>query len=81
MVLADYFILKRGRYAAEDLFRRGRYWYTGGFNGRALLAWAAGFGLYELCAQTGFAGGSSLPALFGAAALYLAISYGRREQA
>ena len=81
VVLADYFILKRGRYAAEDLFRRGRYWYTGGFNGRALLAWAAGFGLYELCAQTGFAGGSSLPALFGAAALYLAISYGRREQA
>ena len=80
VVLADYFILKRGRYAAEDLFRRGRYWYTGGFNGRALLAWAAGFGLYQACAKTGFAGGASLPALFGAAALYLAISFGRSEK-
>ena len=80
VVLADYFILKRGCYAAEDLFRRGRYWYTGGFNGRALLAWAAGFGLYQACAKTGFAGGASLPALFGAAALYLAISFGRREK-
>ena len=81
VVLADYFVLKRGRCAAEDLFRRGRYWYTGGFNGRALLAWAAGFGLYQACVKTGFAGGASLPALFGAAALYLAISFGRREPA
>ena len=80
VVLADYFIVKRGRYVAEDLFRRGRYWYTGGFNSRALLTWAAGFGLYQACAKTGFAGGASLPALFGAAALYLAISFGRREK-
>ena len=79
VVLADYFVLKRGRYAAEDLYRRGRYWYAGGVNVRALLAWAAGFGIYRLCAQTGFAGGSSIPSLLAAAAIYLAISYGRRE--
>ena len=79
MVLADYFVLKRGRYVAEDLYRRGRYWYAGGVNGRALLAWAAGFGIYQLCAQTGFAGGSSIPSLLAAAAIYLAISLGRRE--
>lgn len=81
VVLADYFILKRGAYAAEDLFRRGRYWYTGGLNWRALLAWAAGFGIYRLCARTAFAGGASLPALLAAAVLYLAVSYGRREKA
>ena len=79
VVLADYFVLKRGRYVAEDLYRRGRYWYAGGVNVRALLAWAAGFGLYQWCARTGFAGGASLPALLGAAAIYLAISMGRRE--
>ena len=79
VVLADYFILKRGRYVAEDLYRRGRYWYAGGVNVRALLAWAGGFGLYQGCAQTGFAGGASLPSLLGAAAIYLAISIGRRE--
>ena len=79
VVLADYFILKRGRYAAEELYRRGRYWYAGGVNVRALLAWGAGFGLYQWCARTGFAGGSSIPSLAAAAAIYLAISYGRRE--
>ena len=79
VVLADYFVLKRGRYVAEDLYRRGRYWYAGGVNGRALAAWAAGFGLYQGCAQTGFAGGASLPSLLGAAAIYLAISCGKRE--
>ena len=79
MVLADYFILKRGRYEAAELFRRGRYWYAGGVNFRALAAWAAGFGLYQGCARTEFAGGASLPALLGAAAIYLAISFGRRE--
>ncbi len=81
VVLADYFILKRGSYAAEDLYRRGRYWYAGGVNGRALAAWAAGFGLYQYCAQTAFAGGASIPGFAGAAAVYLAISLGRREKA
>ena len=79
VVLADYFVLKRGRYVAEDLYRRGRYWYAGGVNGRAMFAWAAGFGVYRLCAQTGFAGGSSIPSLLVAAAIYLAISTGKRE--
>ncbi len=79
VVLADYFLLKRGRYEAEDLFRRGRYWYAGGVNWRAMAAWAAGFGIYQLCAKTAFAGGSSVPSLLAAAILYLAISHGRRE--
>ena len=80
VVLADYFVLKRGRYAAEDLYRRGRYWYAGGVNVRAMVAWAVGFGLYQWCAKTGFAGGSSIPALLAAAGIYLAISFGKREK-
>ncbi len=81
VVLADYFVLKRGRYVAEDLFRRGRYWYVGGVNGRAMAAWGAGFAIYRLCVETGFAGGSSIPSMLAAAALYLAISNGKREKA
>ena len=46
----------------------------------ALLAWAAGFGLYRLCAKTDFAGGASIPALLAAAALYLAVSFGKGEK-
>ena len=81
VVLADYFILKRGQYVAEDLFRRGVYWYAGGVNWRALAAWAAGFGLYQYCAHTAFPGGASIPAMAAAAVLYLAISGGKRGQA
>ena len=81
VVLADYFILKRGRYEAEDLYRRGRYWYLGGVNWRAMAAWAAGFGIYQCCAKTGFAGGSSIPSMAAAAALYLVISFGKRGKA
>ena len=81
VVLADYFVLKRGRYEAEDLYRRGRYWYSGGVNWRAMAAWAAGFGLYQLCTQTRFAGGSSVPSMAAAAALYLIISLGKRGKA
>ena len=75
VVLADYFLLKRGHYVAEDLYRRGRYWYTGGVNVRAMAAWAVGFGIYHWCARTGFAGGASIPAMVLAAALYLLISH------
>ncbi|NLG35383.1 MAG: hypothetical protein GX548_08520 [Lentisphaerae bacterium] len=81
MVLSDYFILKRGRYSAEDLYRRGRYWYTGGVNGRAMAAWAIGFGVYHACARSGFAGGASIPAMGGAAIVYLAISTGEKGKA
>ena len=81
VVLADYFILKRGHYEAADLYRRGRYWYAGGVNGRAMAAWAAGFGVYQLCAHTGFAGGSSIPSMAAAAGLYLLISIGKKGEA
>ncbi len=81
VVLADYFILKRGRYEAADLFRRGRYWYAGGVNLRAMAAWAAGFGVYQWCTKSGFAGGSSIPSLLAAAALYLVVSFGKKGKA
>lgn len=81
VVLADYFILKRGRYEAADLYRRGRYWYTGGVNGRAMAAWAAGFALYHLCSRAGFEGGASIPSMAAAAAAYLVISIGKKGKA
>ena len=78
VVLADYFLLKRGSYEAEELFRRGRYWYVGGVNYRALAAWAVGIGIYQICARTGFAAGSSLPSMIGAALLYRLISFPKK---
>jgi cytosine/uracil/thiamine/allantoin permease len=47
VVLADYFLMRNGSLAVEDLYRReGRYWFTQGVNLRAILAWAMGFGVY-----------------------------------
>ncbi len=70
IVLTDYLVLKRGRYEAEDLFRKGRYWYTGGVHLRALPAWVVGFVAYRACAAVSWVGGSSLPGMVVAGLVY-----------
>lgn len=51
------YVTRRGHYLAEDLqaFNRGRrgghYWFTGGWNLRALVAWGAATALGLMCAQ------------------------------
>jgi putative hydroxymethylpyrimidine transporter CytX len=51
---AHYFVLHRGRYEPGELFdRRGRYWFRGGVNPRALIPWALGFALYHWSAPVG----------------------------
>ncbi|MHB9091875.1 MAG: putative hydroxymethylpyrimidine transporter CytX, partial [Chloroflexota bacterium] len=42
VVLADYFLLRRGRYDVDALYGRGRYWYLGGVNVWAIVAYAFG---------------------------------------
>lgn len=42
IVLADYYLLRRGRYDVNSLFGRGRYWYWRGLNLRAVLAYVVG---------------------------------------
>ncbi len=43
VLIADYWVLRRGRLDLAGLYRRdGPYWYAGGFNPLALLALAAG---------------------------------------
>lgn len=42
-MLADYFVLKRGRASIADMYMTdGRYRYSGGWNWSALIAWAVG---------------------------------------
>jgi len=45
VLLVDFLVLRRGRYAAQQLThgRAGLYWYRGGFFWRALIAWLIGF--------------------------------------
>src|ERR687894_680812 len=47
IMLADYYLLRRGNYSAEDVLKKrgGAYWYTGGFNVPAWGAWGIGGGV------------------------------------
>jgi purine-cytosine permease-like protein len=51
------FLTRRGYYLPSDLqvfnrgLRGGHYWFTGGWNLRAIAAWVVGTGLGLLCAQ------------------------------
>jgi len=75
VVLADYFILRRSRYLSEELYKKdSTYWYLGGFNPWAFVAWGAGFALYHIL-QKGTAIGSSIPSLLVAGAIYLILMH------
>ncbi|MGB3683376.1 MAG: cytosine permease [Rubrobacteraceae bacterium] len=47
IMLADYWIVKRGRYDAAEMLKSsgGAYWYTGGYNAAAWIAYLVGAGL------------------------------------
>jgi putative hydroxymethylpyrimidine transporter CytX len=72
VVLADYFLLRRGRYVTESLYLRDRYWYWRGLNVRALAAWGVGFAVYLLLKEWTTIG-SSIPSLLVAGGLYLTL--------
>lgn len=45
ILIFDYFLVRRGELHVGDLYKSGKesaYWYTGGFNWRAIVAWAMG---------------------------------------
>ena len=57
--IADYFVCKKRRVNVADLFRgsEGKYWYSGGFNWAAIIAWIVAFVL-PLLLKTSLAGKS-----------------------
>jgi len=77
VVLTDYFLVRRGRYEGDALFRFEAHQFTGGFHVPGLVAWAAGFGLYQAAARGQWAIGATLPAMALAAAIYMALAWRR----
>jgi nucleobase:cation symporter-1, NCS1 family len=91
VVLADYFLLKKGFLRTEELYKEGgQYWFTRGVNPVALLAWIVGFVIYMgfsamlMEKVLGIKGvlpwplGSSLPSMIGAGVIYWAFErFGR----
>lgn len=90
IVLADYFLLRRGSLNVEDLYRRGgQYWFRKGVNLLAIFVWAMGFAIYlgfspmlmekvlGIKAAFPWPIGSSLPSMLFAGLVYWLLS--RRE--
>jgi putative hydroxymethylpyrimidine transporter CytX len=91
IVLADYFLLKKGLIEVEDLYREeGRYWFWKGVNPIAILAWAIGFAIYlgfspmlmekvlGIKAAFPWPIGSSLPSMVLAGLIYWFLAGSRR---
>ena len=91
IVLADYFLLRRGVLRVEDLYQKGgRYWFRKGVNPVALLSWTLGFAIYlgfspmlmekvlRITAVFPWSIGSSLPSMVVAGFVYRALT--RREE-
>jgi putative hydroxymethylpyrimidine transporter CytX len=73
IVLADYFILRKRKYFVEDIYKKGRYWYSQGVNIIAVICWIIGVVLYQQCVKYGLWIGSSIPSMVVAGVLYLII--------
>jgi nucleobase:cation symporter-1, NCS1 family len=78
IMLADYYLLRRGNYSAEDMLKKrgGAYWYAGGFNLPAWVAWVTGVGLalyWTRISPLSF--GATVPVFVLTFILYLAIRF------
>ncbi len=72
---ADFFIVRRGMYQPDALYRvGGPYWYYGGVNWAGLVAWALGFLVYRWVAQSMPWIGASLPSFVVAGLVYLVLA-------
>ena len=75
VVLTDYFILRKRRLNLTDLFAtKGEYWYFKGFNPAALIAWALGFGLFQVISIYRLSVGGSIPSMILAGVVYWVLS-------
>jgi NCS1 family nucleobase:cation symporter-1 len=76
IMLADYYLVRRGNYSAEDVLKKrgGVYWYTGGFNASAWVAWVIGVGLaFYWTRVSPLSFGATVPVFVVTFVLYLAV--------
>lgn len=75
VVLTDYFMIRQRQLEVSAIFREhGPYWYRRGYNTVALIAWAAGFAVYEALALLKVPIGGSIPSMLAAGMIYWAAS-------
>lgn len=77
IMLADYWIVKRSRYDVREMLkgRGGAYWYTGGYNVAAWIAYLVGAGLAIYWTQISpLSFGATIPTFVLTFALYLLVN-------
>jgi NCS1 family nucleobase:cation symporter-1 len=80
VLLTDHFIIRRRQIdTAAIITPGGRYWFSGGWHLRGLLAWALGIAVYQLVATYMPAWGATLPAFALAGVFYAALMAPGRE--
>jgi NCS1 family nucleobase:cation symporter-1 len=79
VLLADHFLVRRRQLEVDSLTRpHGRYWFTGGWHLKGLLAWAIGIAAYQGINTVLPTLGATIPSLALAAVCYLGLVAGRR---
>ncbi|MFQ6100306.1 MAG: putative hydroxymethylpyrimidine transporter CytX [Anaerolineae bacterium] len=74
ILAADYFLLRRRRLDVDELYRPGgAYWYQGGVNWVAVVAWVVGIAVYHLIARHLPSLGASIPGFAAAFLFYLGL--------
>jgi NCS1 family nucleobase:cation symporter-1 len=81
IMIADYYIVKRGAYTADILKPRdGRYWYLAGVNWAAVVVWAIGaVAAYVFTYSLPTPVGATIPAFVITFVLYLLVSLRQRS--
>lgn len=75
VLAADYFLLRRRRYDVPELYRpAGLYWYRGGINFWAVLAWLLGVAGYQAIARLLPWLGASVPAFLLSLVIYFILN-------
>jgi NCS1 family nucleobase:cation symporter-1 len=76
ILAADYYVLRRRHIQTDALYEPGGvYWYQGGINWLAVVAWAVGVAVYHLIARGLPNLGATLPGFAAAFLLYLALAW------
>ncbi|RTZ90129.1 MAG: putative hydroxymethylpyrimidine transporter CytX [Deltaproteobacteria bacterium] len=80
VALTDYFYHRKRQIRVEALDERGgAYWYTGGINWKAVIAWLVGVVLYQASFRLGWSIGATLPSMIVSAVIYLLLRPTRSE--
>ena len=71
VVLTDYFLIRKRRLNLSEIDKvGGEYWYCNGYHFSAIVAWAAGFIVYEAIALLKIPVGGSIPSILVSGAVY-----------